>query len=151
MTSLAVDKKKQRVSVSLADRSQLAGHIFLSPFSELGVGEQTVLDALAGEERFIPFVSSEGDFSFLNQCHVVWVATPIADVQPLADPDIPLSTIKVNVYLEDGKRIRGDVVLAMPEGKERLSDMLNHVGAFMVIRDESREVIVNMNYVVRVS
>jgi hypothetical protein len=31
MTSLAVDKIKTRVSLSLADRSQVTGYMFLSP------------------------------------------------------------------------------------------------------------------------
>ena len=70
MASLAVDKIKKKVAVSLADHSQLMGHIFLSEFSELGVGSQTILDTLTGSEKFFPFETADGEFCFINRNQV---------------------------------------------------------------------------------
>lgn len=149
MASLAVDKIKKKVTLSLSDHSQMSGHIFLSPISELGVGRETILDALTGVDRFIPFESGEGEFTFLNQKHIVWVASRGEAVEPDGAP--LLEHRNVAVYLQGGKRLRGDLVLAVPEEKKRLSDALNELAGFMVIQDGEREILVNMDYVIRVT
>ena len=147
MPSLAVDKIKKKVSLALADRTQLSGSIFLSHFSELGVGQETIVDTLTGPEQFIPFETTEGEVSFINQKQIVWVAS-------LLDPaasQAPLTSEKrnVTVLLRDGKRLRGDLIMSLPQEKNRFSDWLNEVKDFMILRDEKRELVVNINFVVR--
>ena len=145
--TLTVDKIKKKVSLSLSDGSQYSGHVFLSPFSELGVGQETILEALTGRDRFLPFETSEGEVTFLNRDHVVWMAS-------MLEPDkeresVPPDRRNVTIHLHDGKRLRGDVVMALPDEKGRLSDWLNEVSGFMVLQDEKREVLINLNHVVR--
>ena len=148
MTTLAVDKIKKKVTLGLSDQAQISGYLYLSPFSELGVGRQTILDALTGVDRFIPFESNGGEFSFINQDHVVWLASAMEK-----DPDeivAPPERRSVTVFIQGGKRLRGDLIVAIPEEKGRLSDLLNESKNFLVLRDEKREVLVNVDYVIRV-
>ena len=147
MSSLAVEKIKKQVTVSMSDERKLSGHIFLSPFSVLGVGQQTIFDALTAEGRFIPFETNEGEFSFLNQYHIVWLASMIDE----DEESVLFERRNATVYLQDGKRLRGDLIMALPEEKSRMSDWLNQVEGFMVLRDQKREVLINVNYVVRVT
>ena len=151
MSSLAVDKIKKRVSLALADRSQLTGYMFLSPFSELGVGQQTVLEALTGRDRFIPFETTEGEFSFVNQSEVVWLSQPWETSDSANDAVPETESHPVTVMLQDGKMIRGEVTVAMPEGQARLSDWLNKNKSFFSLKDRDREIMVNVDYVVRIS
>lgn len=149
MTTLTVDKIKRKVTLGLSDQAQISGYLYLSPFSELGVGRQTILDALTGVDRFIPFESNDGEFSFINQDHVVWLASAMEE-----DPDeiaAPPEHRSVTVFIQGGKRLRGDLVVAIPEGKGRLSDLLNESKDFLVLRDEKREILVNVDYVIRVA
>jgi len=148
MTSLAVDKIKKKVTMGLSDQRQLSGHLFLSAYSESGVGRQTVLELLTGKDRFIPFETSEGEFTFLNQSHIIWLAA--AQEKGATDTAAPPPRHTVNVVLQGGKKLRGDLVMAMPEEKSRLSDVLNEITNFMVIRDEKKEILVNVDFVVRV-
>jgi hypothetical protein len=149
MSSLAVDKRKKKVAVSLADETQLTGHIFLSPYSETGREGQTILEALTGADLFLPFETTEGEFSFINRRRIVWLAGLI---EPTGNHDqIPLETRSVTVFLKDGKRLRGNIVKAMPESKDRLSDWLNDLADFMVVRDQKREILINLDYVIRVA
>jgi hypothetical protein len=151
MTSLAVDKIKTRVSLSLADRSQVTGYMFLSPYSELGVGQQTVLEALTGQDRFIPFETTEGEFSFINQSQVVWLSRHWEESESRDEDEPEVERRNVTVMLRDGKMLRGEVVIIMPEGQARLSDWLNRVGRFFSLKDKDREVMINTDFVVRIS
>ncbi|MBU2551758.1 MAG: hypothetical protein KKB20_25330 [Proteobacteria bacterium] len=148
MASLAVDKIKKKVNLSLSDGVQYAGFFFLSPFSETGSGRETLLDLLGGRERFIPFETGEGQVYFLNNDHIVWVAS--AREPDEHEASVPPDRRNVTVHLADGKRLRGDVVMALPDEKSRLSDWLNELSKFMVLRDEKREVLINVNYVVKI-
>lgn len=148
MTSLAVDKKRKKVTVSLGDQTQLSGYLFLSHFSGRKAGRQTVLEALTVEGSFVPFETSDGEISFLNQKHIVWVASLIND----DDSETELLDNKnVTVFLRDGKRLRGDLYFSMPIEKNRLSDWLNDTRKFLVLRDEKREVLINLDFVIRVT
>ena len=147
MDSLAVDKKRKKVTVSLGDQTQLSGHLFLSHFSGRKAGRQTILEALTEQGQFIPFETNDGEISFLNQKHIVWVASLIEGVD---DADL-LDNKNVTVFLRDGKRLRGDLYFSMPVEKNRLSDWLNDVGTFLVLRDDKREVLINLDFVIRVT
>lgn len=149
MTTLAVDKIKKKVTLFLADKSQISGQIFLSPYSELGVGRQSLFEVLTTQDRFIPFQSSEGEFSFLNLRQIVWV-TCLRDPDTEEEPPVPLESRNVVVFLRDGKLFRGDMEMSMPEGKTRLSDWLNEFNGFMIIRDDTREILINLDFVIRV-
>ncbi|MEW5722756.1 MAG: hypothetical protein AB1896_06595 [Thermodesulfobacteriota bacterium] len=149
MSSLAVDKVKKKVAVSLADRTQLTGYIFLSAFSEIGVGAQSVLEALTGRELFLPFETPEGELSFINRRQIVWLSS-------LFEPEeltgrVPAETRGVTIFLKDGQRLRGHMVKAMPETKDRLSDWLNDLADFMVVRDQKREILINLDFIIRVA
>ena len=149
MTSLAVDMVKKRVTIYLADQTQMSGCIFLSKFSKIGTGRESILDVLSSNKRFLPFETSDGEVSFVNQRHIVWLAS-------LIDPEDPPYTIdpskqNVTVYLLDGKRLRGDVNVAMPRERNRLSDALNDLDGFLLLRDEKREVLINLEFIIRIS
>lgn len=148
MGLLTVDKIKKQITMALSDQTQITGHVFLSPCSELGVGRQSLLDALTARERFIPFETLTGEWTFLNQSHVVWVASLLE--KDMRMQNVPPERRNVAVHLQGGKRLRGDAVMALPEDKNRLSDLLNEVGQFLVLQDEKREVLVNVDYIIRV-
>jgi sRNA-binding regulator protein Hfq len=148
LSSLVVDKIKKKVTFLMADGVQMTGHIFLSPHSEKGVGRETTYDALTGDTRFIPFESTGGDFCFVNQTCIVWLAhLPDEDE---AEAIRPIEQRSVIVHLIDGKRLRGDIVMAMPEERSRISDWLNEVEHFLTLRDEKKEVLINLKYILRV-
>ena len=149
MSSLVVDKIKCKVTLYMADQSQTTGYFFLSPYSESGVGAQTVYEILTLKDRFIPFENTQGEFCFLNKSQIIWVTKLFDEGGP--DADVPTKVRRISVFLRDGKIFRGDVVKAMPEGKNRLSDLLNEFSVFLEMKEDRREILINMDYVIRVA
>ncbi|MBF0530195.1 MAG: hypothetical protein HQK55_13175, partial [Deltaproteobacteria bacterium] len=141
-------KKKKKGRWCLADQGQLGGYIFLRPISRLGVGGQTIHEALTSEERFIPFETTEGEYSFINQTRIVWVTMPLDEAD--SEGGYSSDSRSVRVFLQDGKMFGGHIIIATPEGKSRLSDQLNEIKDFMILRDSNRLVLININFVVRV-
>ncbi|MEW6265569.1 MAG: hypothetical protein AB1641_21055 [Thermodesulfobacteriota bacterium] len=148
--TLAVDKIKKKVSLNLADGSQLAGHFFLSPYTEMGVGQETLIQALTAGGRFIPFESTKGEYNFINPKQIVWVANIPEETSEEESLPVPLQRRRVGVFLRDGKIFRGELIMAMPQEKSRLSDWLNEFKDYLVLREETREILINVDYVVRV-
>ena len=151
MSSLAVDTIKTKVTIMLADGSNQSGHIFLSPFDELGVGKQSVYGMLTAEKAFIPFESQNGDFSFLNQDAIVWLSHQEFAEEEASEITVPVETKAVTVHLSTGKVLSGEVSLEMPEGRMRLSDWLNDCVGWLVIRSGDKEILINLFYVLRVA
>ena len=152
--SLAVDKVKKRVTITMSDDARLEGNIFLSPVSELGVGEQTVLEALTSDDSFIPFETTDGEYSFINLRRIMMLSTPVEEASEEADPEdckLNVQASRVVVFLLNGQMVRGEVCIDMPEGKARLSDWLNQLDRFLVLRDELGETLINLKFVLRVA
>ncbi len=145
MTSLSVDTIKKEVAITLPDKSELSGHIFLSQYSELGAGPQSVFEALTGHKQFIPFESGDQGFFFLNRKHIVLLSYPVEETEP--ETPLPQAKRTVTVQLRSGQRLLGKLTTDTPEGN-RLSDGLNQAQHFLVLQIDDREVLINMDYIV---
>jgi hypothetical protein len=148
--SLAVDTMKTRVHMVLADGARLDGFVFLSPISELGVGPETLYDAVTSNEPFMPFETEEGGISFVNQHQIIWVAEPAGPPPPEADPP-SAQPRPVAVHFTGGEVLRCEAVIDLPEGRNRISDWLNQAKGFIPVQDGGRRMLVNLAFVVRVS
>jgi hypothetical protein len=147
VSSLAVEKTKKQVTLFLSDQSRETGYVFLSPYSQTGVGRQTVLEVLTGRDPFLPFETRAGQLVFVNQDQIVWAAHFLDEDEIKR---LPAQARSVTVTLTDGKRLRGTLLVEAPEERSRLSDLVNHLDAFLTLRDAKREVLINLDFAVSV-
>jgi hypothetical protein len=82
---------------------------------------------------------------------VVWLSRHWEESESRDEDEPEVERRNVTVMLRDGKMLRGEVVIIMPEGQARLSDWLNRVGRFFSLKDKDREVMINTDFVVRIS
>lgn len=149
MGSLAVDKVEKRVVLNLSDGAQYNGFFFLAPFSELGVGRQTIKELLTQGDVFIPFRTLEGENWLISRRRIVRVVYD-RDGSEAEAPELA-GRRSIMVHMLDGGIIKGEITLDMPSEKSRLSDYLNNIDQFVLLVDGGKEYLINLDYIIKVS
>ena len=121
MSEFQVEKKQAEVTIFLVDGQERNGVLFLSPFSSIRSGSQTLIELLHEPEPFVPFLRSDKAFMLLNKKQISHVK-----YQPDEDDPTPIGEpINVDITFINGKILSGKTVLETPEGKGRLLDYMN--------------------------
>lgn len=117
MSEYRVDKDDVGATLHLSDGSTLRGSLFLSPFSALRSGPQTVAELLSETGAALPFANADGTFLLVGAATIAAVA--------LNDPGRSApgfwSRVPVALRLAGGHAFRGDLLLEERAGN-RLSD-----------------------------
>ena len=102
-------------------------------------------------------MSQKGEVVLLHRDSLMVVS--LASVDESADHDVQLedqsstdtTVVSVELALQDGSTIRGDVSYLMPVSKRRLQDFLNTAERFVALRDGDLVHLVNKERIARVS
>ena len=125
MSIYRVEKLECPVTLFLSDGLVREGVVFLSPLSALHSGGQTLLEFCNEPAQFIPFRKADGTFSLINKAAISHLRFQPAP----APPDIG-HPLEVRMVFLGGEVLTGRLILAAPEGKERLQDFINDQHGF---------------------
>jgi hypothetical protein len=132
------------VEVALAGVDPEEHFVYLSPYSQLRDGPETMAEYLNCGRRFFPMIAS-GVAKMINRDEIVWVR-----YEKLASNDTETTVIEKLTILEltDGTRIEGTVPIDRPREYSRISDVLNDLNeVFMRIDDEGDTYYVNKKFI----
>ncbi len=148
MSEFQVEKQKAEVTIFLVDGQEREGVLFLSTFSSVRSGPQTLSEFLQEPETFVPFLRSDKAFMLLNKKQISHVRyQPGED-----DPESIGEPVEVDVTFINGKALSGTTVLETPEGKGRLVDFMNSSpGYFSIDCGEGGHYLVNPRVIVEIA
>ena len=152
-----VPKRRVPVEVVLAGRSPMLVDLYLSACAETHAGLERASDLLNGPEPFLPASDPAGSVVFLHRDGLISVSLDAEHEQadepePAEEPAADQSTaVEVEVVLEDGMTISGEINQMMPEGHRRLQDVLNLDTRFLILRSGDRIHLINKRRIIRVS
>ncbi len=139
MSLYRVDKREQPVTLFHSDGVVQEGVLFLSPYAQTHLGEQSLLEMLREREVFIPFRHQGGGFALVNKDSLTHVR-----FQPLGELEPPFGEqVNVRITFFGGELLQGSIALDMPEGQNRLQDYLNAAPGFFPLEAGDAHYIVN--------
>lgn len=155
MSEFYVEKRRVRVAMRLADGRELNGDLFLSHVAPDHSGPEWVGDLLNRDQGFVPCdVGADGDPRVLlyNRAYIVTVKTLEPELEQSLDPSYSIAPRqRVTIGLAGGDRLTGDLHIAMPEGRDRVSDFTSTGARFRYIETENGAVVVNFDHVVEIT
>ncbi len=152
-----VPKRQVMAEVVLFGRPPMLLNLFLGDQAENHAGFERPSDLLNQGESFFPAADQDGKVMFIHRDAVVRISVSVDDEyggdQPRDEELAPENaTVRdVEALLEDGTVVRGTMSYVMPEGKNRLQDVLNHSDRFLTMRAGDMAFILNKSRIVRVS
>lgn len=132
MNEYRVDKQELPVVLFLSDGAIHEGVVFLSPFSSIYSGPQTILELFREEEAFLPFRDKGGQFILINKSALTHVRYPRGTE---ADQTIG-DKLNVRITFFGGELLEGILTIAMPAGQNRLMDYINASPGFFILEGE---------------
>ncbi len=143
-----VPRVRINAQVALTGRRTREVSMFLSERAETHSGHERPIDVLNGSRRFLPVLERDS-LVFLNLDAITMVSVPAEleyteDEMLLLDIAIQQQTHRhIEVSLEDGSILAGDVAYVMPEGQRRVQDFLNNNERFFRLRDGEHARLIN--------
>ena len=136
-------KEAVAAELFLSDGSAFVGSVYLRFADELD-GMHPVEDLLAGTDRLIPCRGESGELVLVGR-------SAIAAVRLMHHGEIPsglTQNLPMRVTVDGGHRFEGD--LMVPDGTEnRISDLLNQAGAWLIQIAGDREVWIAADRLIR--
>ncbi|HIE65383.1 MAG: hypothetical protein ABGX83_06630 [Nitrospira sp.] len=134
-----IEKKTQRVNISLADGSGIEGEVFLL--------SETIADILNGEHTFIPVKTSTGVL-LLNRSQIVSVTIQAPGEQ---DELITLGNqYTIQLTMVNGKEMKGDIYANLPNNSSRVKDFLDQPLSFLPLYQPGLVVYFNKKFILSV-
>jgi hypothetical protein len=147
MSEYRVEKLRQHLTVVLTDGSRLEGDIFLPPASRHGSRPQEPSDLLNDAEPFFALVSN-GTVVLVAKSNVSRAETSLSE---MADFEVPVLGVPVQVTLIDGSVCTGNIFLETRSDRPRLLDFLNGYRArFLPLVDVRQVILVNTQTIAHV-
>jgi hypothetical protein len=148
MSEFRVEKRRQPAELTLVTGATLAGVFFLASASHLHTGPERVSDMMNLELGFFPFETEAGT-TLVNRTHVLKVALSAQMVEAELNAGYDVATRhKVSVLLTTGDTVVGNVVVALPRGRDRLSDYARTEEQFRYLELEDRTLLINSAHIV---
>jgi hypothetical protein len=149
MSELRVPTVALGAEVLCADGRSFRGRIFVPMTASRHTGPTRPEEWMNDAAAFFPFLPDQAEVPvILNKRAVVAVAVPAeADVSEL--PESELTQRRVTVETAD-RRFQGTLAIDMPEGKNRVLDLLNRPDFFLTLRDGDRHQLIQKRWIVRV-
>jgi hypothetical protein len=154
MSDLRIEKARAEAVLTLTDGSVVHGFVFVSAFSAKHSGPETVKDVLDGEPGFVPFdaIEPQGTRTRLfNHDHIALVVLQGSD-ELRRDPGWEVASKRhVVMRLSNGLQVSGQMSVAAPRGRGRLSDRARSAEPFWYVATEDTTLIVNVRHVVEMT
>jgi hypothetical protein len=151
-----VPRVRVNVQVALVGRRTREVSIFLGERAENHSGHERPSDVVNGDRKFLPALERD-TLVFLN-LEAVTMVTFAAELEyteeelQLIEAAVQHETQRrIEVVLEDGTALNGDVAYVMPEGQRRVQDFLNGPEHFFRLKDGDRARLVNKRRVLWIS
>lgn len=142
--------------LAMVGRQVRSVSLFLGERAQSRPGPERPSDLLQAGVDFIPALE-RGNIIFVNLENVLVVSVPAEiefDTQELQLLDAALAQSthrRIQVVLDEGTPVRGDLTYLQPEGRRRLQDFLNVPQRFVVLRDGALARLVNKRRIAWVS
>jgi hypothetical protein len=147
MSEYRVEKLRQHLSVVLTDGSRLEGDVFLPSVSRHRSRPEEPGDLLNDPEPFFALVSN-GTVVLVAKSNVSRAETSLSEV---ADFEVPVLGVPVEVTLTDGSVCTGNIFLETRSDRPRLLDFLNSYQArFLTVVDAQQIFLVNTHTIAHV-
>lgn len=152
---LRVPKHPVAVTVWLEGGYSLKGDLHVSSEADLHSGRERVIDLLLGEESFLPLTGA-GISCLVQKSRIVRVdisGTLDAGLDDIEEATGLVALVEINLVGLPGDpgRVRGEVRIEMPPGRQRLLDYLNEAGDFFPVLTEQGPVLVSRQHVLSAS
>ena len=152
-----IPKREVTAEVTVIGKKPATLKIFLSQQAKSHTGYERPSDLLNGIDTFFPALDEHGDLVLLQR-DAVKVVSVAADYEtesdgsdPDADDTVPATKVEIEVTLDDGTTLEGNVEYVMPEGRARLQDFLNAGDRFIALRQAEMVHLVNKLRIARVA
>jgi hypothetical protein len=151
-----VPKRSVLADITLAGHTPVTLQVFLSSQSATHSGAERPSDLLNGPEAFLPASDSKNRVVFLHRDSIVSLTVDAdaefggeaAGAEDLA-PEYA-TQVRVEILLNNGHALTGELRYVMPEASRRLQDVLNQPLRFLTLRDGEHAQLVNKAHIVRV-
>ncbi len=119
-----IEKQRLAVTVTLASRDAVRGHIFVQPSTYASHGHSGPRALFNGTEPFFPVELEDGGVRLIAKAHVADVA---GDAELITEDMRALTgrEAMVEITLSCGNAYVGSVLLQLPSDRPRLLDLLN--------------------------
>ncbi len=152
-----VPKRQVRARVILTGQPPADVKLFLNECAETHEGHERPIDLLNGSQAFIPAMSQDGEVVLLHRDNLMVVSLATGDES--ANDDMRLgeqdpgnmTVVMVELIMQDGTTVRGEVSYLMPESRRRLQDFLNTAERFLALREGAVMHLVNKRRISRIS
>lgn len=156
MSDFRVEKHHARATLTLSSGVEVTGSFFLAEATPHRVGPERVYDLLNRPDRFFPFeVDAREDrgayVALFSREHVV--VAELDRETSLAEDDgtFDLASNKiVSLLLDNGARLRGELHIEMPSGRDRVSDFANRDARFSYFGARDALKLVNLDRVAEI-
>lgn len=140
MSQYFIEKIEVAVTLFMADGLVREGYVYLSRFSALHPGEQTVEEMFNEPDPFVPLRKKDGQFSIIRKGAI----THLRFESPLPPMSSSLGEeIGIKVHFPGGEFLQGEITLYGPDDKRRLQDFLNITRRFFQITSDAAHYLVN--------
>jgi len=152
-----VPKRQVRARVILTGQSPADVKLFLNECAETHEGHESPIDLLSGSQTFIPAMGRNGEVVLLHRDNLMVVSLATGDESAndymrLGEQDPRnMTVVTVELIMQDGATVRGEVSYLMPESRRRLQDFLNTAERFLTLREGAVVHLVNKRRIARIS
>jgi hypothetical protein len=149
-----VPKRSVQADITLAGHNPVTLQLFLSEHAPSHSGAERPSDLLNGPDAFLPASDAANRVVFLHRDSIVCVKVDLVNefggdgAEELA-PDLA-TQVAVEILLDTGHSLTGELRYLMPEASRRLQDVLNQPLRFLILRDGEQAQIINKARIVRV-
>lgn len=145
MSEYRIEKVRQRVALTLANRVALDGDVFLQAVARHRAGPEEPIDALNADAPFLPVLQASGEVAIVQKSHVF----TLSSAPPERDDTVDRGVVGMHVEftLSDGSVWTGSVFPELPADRPRLVDFLNETPRrFIALFTRDRVVAVNREH-----
>lgn len=150
VSTYRIDTRAVRVEVGLGSGPPKVGEIFLRPGAASHFGVETVADRLADDSTFLPLrlEGAPGGILLLGKPQIRYLRAPAAvDEEGASVPRVGVCA-RLEVQLDTGETLSGEVFLELLPGQTRTLDFLNgSTAAFVCLVQGESDCFVNRAHV----
>ena len=147
---LSVPMQLARAIFWTEDEATFEGSLFLHLTAESHDGPETVLDRLNTADRFLVLgVADDNPVVLLNKLQIIRVdVPPEAGPAEAAAPAVDVEHVRVRLI--NGEQLDGTIRVEGPEGRHRLSGLLNAQSAFLPLQGPVRLHLLQKRFISRI-
>ena len=146
-----VPKRQAPARITLVGQPPVQLFLYLAECAERHSGTETPSDLINNGDEFLPATDPEGRVVILRRSSIM-VLSVAAEFEASSEEEMradeQLTRLAVDLRLENGVSLRGEMIYWRPEGQRRIQDYLNTAERFIPVRDGNTVHLVNRDRVV---